>query len=100
MIIPLLTFKLSPRILPLTEILSPVKYVISPLTVSNVWIVATPVVLKSVLPVSVASNSYYEPNVLTINTFVDREIIESIRNKILDIDVDNPLSFQTEIVSA
>ena len=58
------------------------------------------VVLKSVLPVSVASNSYYEPNVLTINTFVDREIVESIRNKILDIDVDNPLSFQTEIVSA
>jgi len=57
------------------------------------------VVLKSVLPVSVSSNSYYEPNVLTINTFVDREIIESIRNKILDIDVDNPLSFQTEIVS-
>lgn len=57
------------------------------------------VVLKSVLPVSVASNSYYEPNVLTINTFVDKEIIESVRNKILDIDVDNPLSFQTEIVS-
>jgi hypothetical protein len=57
------------------------------------------VVLKSVLPVSVMSNAYYEPNVLTINTFADREIIESIRNKILDIDVDNPLSFQTEIVS-
>jgi uncharacterized protein YbcV (DUF1398 family) len=57
------------------------------------------VVLKSVLPVSVASTSYYEPNVLTINTFVDKEIIESVRDKILDIDVDNPLSFQTEIVS-
>jgi hypothetical protein len=57
------------------------------------------VVLKSLLPVSVASNSYYESNVLTINTFADREVIESIRNKILDIDVDNPLSFQTEIVS-
>jgi hypothetical protein len=29
------------------------------------------IVLKSLLPVSVATNAYYEPNVLTINTFVD-----------------------------
>ena len=57
------------------------------------------IVLKSLLPVSVASNSYYETNVLTINTFVDKEIITSIRNKIIDIDVDNPLSYQIEIVS-
>jgi hypothetical protein len=57
------------------------------------------VVLKSLLPVSVATNSYYEPNVLSINTFVDKEIISSIRNKIIDIDVDNPLSYQLEIVS-
>ena len=58
------------------------------------------IVLTSLLPVSVASNAYYEPNVLTINTFVDKEIITSIRNKIIDIDVDNPLSYQIEIVSA
>jgi hypothetical protein len=58
------------------------------------------IVLKSLLPVSVATNAYYEPNVLTINTFVDKEIITSIRNKIIDIDVDNPLSYQIEIVSA
>ena len=58
------------------------------------------IVLTSLLPVSVASNAYYEPNVLTINTFVDKEIISSIRNKIIDIDVDNPLSYQIEIVSA
>ena len=58
------------------------------------------IVLKSLLPVSVASNGYYETNVLTINTFVDKEIITSIRNKIIDIDVDNPLSYQIEIVSA
>lgn len=57
------------------------------------------IVLKSLLPVSVASNGYYETNVLTINTFVDREIITSIRNKILDIDVNNPLSSQIEVVS-
>ena len=57
------------------------------------------IVLKSLLPVSVLSNSYYETNVLTINTFVDREIITSIRNKILDIDVNNPLSSQIEVVS-
>jgi hypothetical protein len=57
------------------------------------------VVLTSLLPVSVDSNSYYEPNVLTINTYVDKEIITSIRNKIIDIDVDNPLSYQIEIVS-
>lgn len=57
------------------------------------------IVLKSLLPVTVASNGYYEPNVLTINTFVDKEIITSIRNKIIDIDVDNPLSYQIEIVS-
>ena len=58
------------------------------------------IVLKSLLPVSVASNGYYETNILTINTFVDKEIITSIRNKIIDIDVDNPLSYQIEIVSA
>lgn len=58
------------------------------------------VVLNSLLPVSVASNDYYEPNVLTINTFVDKEIINSIRNKIVDIDVDNPLSYQIEVISA
>ena len=58
------------------------------------------IVLKSLLPVSVASNGYYETNILTINTFVDKEIISSIRNKIIDIDVDNPLSYQIEIVSA
>jgi len=58
------------------------------------------IVLTSLLPVSVATNAYYEPNVLTINTFVDKEIIDSIRNKIIDIDVDNPLSYQIEIVSA
>ena len=58
------------------------------------------IVLKSLLPVSVASNAYYETNILTINTFVDKEIISSIRNKIIDIDVDNPLSYQIEIVSA
>lgn len=57
------------------------------------------IVLTSLLPVSVDSNSYYEPNVLTINTYVDKEIITSIRNKIIDIDVDNPLSYQIEIVS-
>lgn len=58
------------------------------------------IVLKSLLPVSVGTNSYYEPNVLTINTFVEKEIITSIQNKIIDIDVDNPLSYQIEIVSA
>ena len=57
------------------------------------------IVLKSLLPVSVATNGYYESNILTINTFVDKEIITSIRNKIIDIDVDNPLSYQIEIVS-
>ena len=57
------------------------------------------IVLKSLLPVSITSNTYYETNVLTINTFVDREIITSIRNKILDIDVNNPLSSQIEVVS-
>lgn len=58
------------------------------------------IVLNSLLPVSVATNDYYEPNVLTINTIVDREIMTSIRNKIIDIDVDNPLSYQIEVVSA
>jgi hypothetical protein len=57
------------------------------------------IVLKSLLPVTVASNSYYETNVLTINAFVEKEIINSIRNKIIDIDVDNPLSYQIEVVS-
>jgi hypothetical protein len=57
------------------------------------------IVLQSLLPTSVAANDYYESNILTINTYADREIMNSIRNKILDIDVDNPLSFQIEVVS-
>lgn len=57
------------------------------------------IVLKSLLPVSVAANDYYDSNVLTINTFADKEIINSVRNKIIDIDQDNPLSFQIEVVS-
>jgi len=58
------------------------------------------IVLKSLLPVSVATNNYYESNILSINAFVDKEIIDSIRNKIIDIDINNPLSYQIEIVSA
>jgi hypothetical protein len=57
------------------------------------------IVLKSLLPVSVATNNYYESNILTINAFVDKEIINSVRNKIIDIDINNPLSYQIEIVS-
>ena len=58
------------------------------------------IVLKSLLPVSVATNNYYESNILSINVIVDKEIIDSIRNKIIDIDINNPLSYQIEIVSA
>ena len=57
------------------------------------------IVLKSLLPVSVGTNSYYESNILTINTFVEKEIITSIRNNIINIDSNNPLSYQIEVVS-
>ena len=57
------------------------------------------IVLKSLLPVSVGTNSYYESNILTINTFVEKEIITSIRNNIINIDDNNPLSYQIEVVS-
>ena len=56
------------------------------------------IVLQSLNPLAVTSNDYYETNVLTINIPVDKEIITSIRNKIIDIDMDDPLAIQIQVI--
>lgn len=56
------------------------------------------VVLQSLTPISVTSNDYYDTNVLTINIPVEKEIITSLRNKIIDIDMNDPLAIQIQVV--
>ena len=55
------------------------------------------IVLTSLLARGVKTNNFYDTNVLTINVPVDSEIITPLRNRILDIDMNDPLSIQVTI---
>lgn len=57
------------------------------------------VVLTSLAPTAVAGNDYYEPNELTINIPTDREIVSPLRNKIIDIDMDDPFAVQIQAIA-
>ena len=56
------------------------------------------ITLLSLGAVSVEANDYYKPNVLTINVPIDTEIISPLKNRILDIDQNDPLSIQIEVM--
>lgn len=55
------------------------------------------VVLTSLNAKAVKTNSFYDTNILTINVPVDKEIIAPLRNRILDIDENDPLSIQLTV---
>jgi hypothetical protein len=57
------------------------------------------VTLTSLRPLSVITNEFYDPNVLTISVPVDSEIINTVRNDIIVIDIDDPLAVQIEVVA-
>lgn len=57
------------------------------------------VVLFSLSPISVGSNAYYDTNVFTLNIPIDKEVLAPVRNKILDIAIEDPLAVQVQVVS-
>jgi hypothetical protein len=57
------------------------------------------VALSEVLPLSVTQNSQYANNVLTFNIQPDSETISYVRNRILDIDVNDPNSIVIEMIA-
>lgn len=57
------------------------------------------VVLESLTPLAVESDPYYDTNILAINIPITKEIVSLVRNRIIDIDVNDPLSVQVQIVS-
>ena len=56
------------------------------------------VLITSLKPRAVVTNNFYDTNVLTINVPVDREVITPLRNRIIDIDENDPLSIQITVV--
>lgn len=56
------------------------------------------IVLQSLIPTAVESNDYYEINELTINIPTDKEIVISQRNKIVDLDINDPFAVQIQVV--
>lgn len=56
------------------------------------------IILTSLKARSVKTNNFYDTNVLTINVPIDREVITPLRNRILDIDENDPLSIQVTVV--
>ena len=57
------------------------------------------VVLESLTPLAVEADPYYETNILAINIPISKEIISLVRNRIIDIDSNDPLAVQVQIVS-
>lgn len=57
------------------------------------------IALSEVLPLSVTENSQYANNVLTFNIQPDDETISYVRNRILDIDANDPNSIVIEMIA-
>lgn len=57
------------------------------------------VTLLSLNPISLVKNEFYDDNTLTISVPVEREIISTLRNKIVTIDVDDPLAIQVDVIA-
>ena len=57
------------------------------------------VVIKSLTPVSLVTNQYYDTNVLTISVPVENQIISTSQNRIIDIDENDPLAIQIDVYS-
>ena len=57
------------------------------------------IVIKSLNPLGLVTNQYYDTNVFTISVPVDSQIISTVQNRIIDIDEDDPLAIQVETFS-
>lgn len=57
------------------------------------------IVLTSLTPTSLVTNSYYDTNILTLSAPVDNEIITSSQNRIIDIDETDPIAIQIDVYS-
>jgi hypothetical protein len=55
------------------------------------------IVLKSLTPLALTTNDYYDTNVLAFNVPVETQIISTLRNRIIDIDEDDPLAIQLDV---
>lgn len=57
------------------------------------------VVLLSLYPTAVTTNEFYDTNILTVSVPTEKEIISTIRNNIITIDVNDPLAIQLEVIA-
>ena len=57
------------------------------------------IVLNALETTGTVSNTYYDTNVLVFNLPIDTEIIEPLRNRILEIDESDALSIQVEVLA-
>lgn len=55
--------------------------------------------LAAVVTTGTVTNDFYDTNFLTLNIPIDREIIPAYQNRILDIDLNDPLSIQIDVVA-
>jgi hypothetical protein len=57
------------------------------------------VILTSLRAFSVETNRFYDSEILAVNVPIDNEIIPPLRNRIIDIDMDDPLSIQVQVIA-
>jgi hypothetical protein len=57
------------------------------------------IIINSLRAFSVEINRFYDTNILTVNAPIDNEIINPLRNRIIDIDTDDPLSIQIQVIA-
>lgn len=55
------------------------------------------IVIKSLTPLALVTNQYYDTNVLTISVPVENQIIPTVQNRIIDIDENDPLAIQVDV---
>jgi hypothetical protein len=55
--------------------------------------------LASAITTGTVPNSFYDTNILTLNIPIEKEIIPAFRNRIIDIDQNDPLSIQIDVVA-
>jgi hypothetical protein len=57
------------------------------------------IILRSLATTGTVSNSFYDTNELVFNLPIDSEVITPLRNRILEIDENDPLSIQIDVDS-
>lgn len=57
------------------------------------------ITFTSLTPLEVVKNDFYDANILTVNVPIDTEIINSSKEKIVIVDVNDPLAVQLEVIA-